>query len=562
MEWGSDAVADMIRACGVEYISLNPGASYRGLHDSLVNHLGNDRPAIVLCLHEEHAVAVAHGYAKVTGQPMAVALHSNVGLMHATMALYNAFCDRVPMLVLGGTGPWDAAQRRPWIDWIHTSADQAALVRPYVKWDDQPGSVSAAMESLARANLITRGYPSAPVYVCLDAAIQESELIDPVVMPDVDRHSCPPPPGPDRDGLEKVRALLQGAKRPVFLVGRVSRSVDAWSRRIELAELVEANVLTDLRAGSAFPTAHRLHVAPPSTFLLTPEGAETLRSADVILALDWVDLGGTLRQAFGSEKVTAKVISCTCDHVLHNGWSKDHGELPVTDVLVACHPDALVASLLDGLTNSEERSSPASIPRTPVARVTESGTADLDQRALTQSLRAALDDQTTCLVHVPLGWQSDAWDFDHPLAYLGKDGGGGLGSGPGMAVGAALGLRGSERLAVAVLGDGDYLMGATALWTAAQLKLPLLVVVANNGTYLNDEVHQERVARTRGRPIENRWVGQSITEPRPDLAALARSMGLTGYGPIKRTADLQPCLNEARETASQGPVVVDVHVAC
>src|SRR4051795_13264440 len=151
-EWTSDAVADMLRALEVPFVALNPGASYRGLHDSLVNHLGNERPEIVICLHEEHAVAVAHGYAKVTDRPMAAGLHANVGLMHATMALFNAFCDRVPLIAIGATGPVDAAARRPWIDWIHTAADQAAIVRPYVKWDDQPASAAAAVEALARAD--------------------------------------------------------------------------------------------------------------------------------------------------------------------------------------------------------------------------------------------------------------------------------------------------------------------------------------------------------------------------------------------------------------------------
>src|SRR5437660_4699379 len=170
MAWGSDAMAEVLRRLELPYVSLNPGSSYRGLHDSLVNYLGNQSPQLIVCLHEEHAVALAHGYAKVTGRPMAVALHSNVGLMHATMGLYNAFCDRVPMLVIGATGPLDAAQRRPWIDWIHTAADQGALIRGYVKWDDQPGSVAAALDSLVHGYTATTSYPSAPVYVCLDSA--------------------------------------------------------------------------------------------------------------------------------------------------------------------------------------------------------------------------------------------------------------------------------------------------------------------------------------------------------------------------------------------------------
>src|SRR5262249_14811118 len=115
--WGSDAVADMLRALRIEFIALTPGPSFPGLHDSLVHHLGNTRPRTLLCLHEESAVAIAHGYARAAQRPMAVALHANVGLMHATMAIFNAWCDRVPMLLLGGVGPVDAPQRRPWVDW-------------------------------------------------------------------------------------------------------------------------------------------------------------------------------------------------------------------------------------------------------------------------------------------------------------------------------------------------------------------------------------------------------------------------------------------------------------
>ena len=185
--WGSDAIAAMLRALGVPYIALNPGASYRGLHDSLVNFLGNTRPQILLCLHEESAVSIAQGYAKVSGRAMGVLLHSNVGLMHGTMPIFNAWCDRVPMLVLGATGPWDAARRRPWIDWIHTAADQGALVRDYTKWDNQPASIPAAWEALLRAAQIADTAPRGPVYVNLDAALQEDRIGELPQLPDVAR---------------------------------------------------------------------------------------------------------------------------------------------------------------------------------------------------------------------------------------------------------------------------------------------------------------------------------------------------------------------------------------
>src|SRR6202047_4828653 len=163
--WGSDAIAAMLRELDIPYVALNPGASYRGIHDSLVNYLGNTRPRMLLCLHEESAVALAHGYAKVTGRPMAAFVHSNVGLMHATMAIFNAWCDRTPVLVLGATGPMDSTRRRPWIEWIHTARDQGALIRNFTKWDDQPASIGAAQEAILRAWLIANTAPQGPVYV-------------------------------------------------------------------------------------------------------------------------------------------------------------------------------------------------------------------------------------------------------------------------------------------------------------------------------------------------------------------------------------------------------------
>src|SRR5437762_1924749 len=220
--FGSDVVAATLRALGIPYVALNPGSSYRGLHDSLVNFLGNTAPQMLLCLHEEHAVAIAQGYAKVTGRPLAVVVHANVGLMHATMAIFNAWCDRMPVLVLGATGPVDASKRRPWIDWIHTARDQGALVRPYTKWDDQPASPGAAREALMRALWIANTTPQGPVYVNFDAEMQEAKLAEPLPPIDTTRFMPPAASVPDAEAVAKATALLKGAKSPVILIGRTS----------------------------------------------------------------------------------------------------------------------------------------------------------------------------------------------------------------------------------------------------------------------------------------------------------------------------------------------------
>src|SRR5258705_1530351 len=218
--FGSDVVADTLRTLEIPYIALNPGASYRGLHDSIVNFLGNETPQMLLCLHEESAVAIAHGYAKVTGKAMAAAVHSNVGLFHATMAIFNAWCDRTPVIVLGATGPVDAAKRRPWIDWIHTARDQGAIVRNYTKWDDQPASPAAAREAIIRATWIANTSPMGPVYINLDAEMQEAKLPEPLPPIDVARYMPPAQPSASPEQIKEAAALLKAGKHPVMLVDR------------------------------------------------------------------------------------------------------------------------------------------------------------------------------------------------------------------------------------------------------------------------------------------------------------------------------------------------------
>src|SRR5262245_53850005 len=555
--WGSDAVAATLRVLDIPYVALVPGASYRGLHDSIVNFLGNERPQMLVCLHEEHTVAIAHGYTRVSGRMMAAALHANVGLMHAVMAIFNAWCDRVPVLLLGATGPGDAAKRRPWIDWIHTARDQGGLVRDYTKWDDQPASAGAAQESLLRAALLANTAPCGPVYICLDAALQESRL-DALPPPaDVARFASPASARPAPELVARARQLLDSAKRPVLLAGRVGRSESAWRSRVALAEKLGARVLTGLKQAAAFPTDHPLHSAPSSTFL-SPAGAEVLRAADVVLSLDWLDLAGTLKSAYGASEIGAKIIQISVDLYSHRGWSMDYQGLPPVDCHLLAEPDVAVPLLLDALSRRAPAQTPMPTPNpVPVPAAGEPTVA-----ALAAALNEALGDADACFLRVPLSWDGSYRAFRQPLDYIGQDGGAGVGSGPGMAVGAALALRETGRLPVAVMGDGDYLMGATALWTACHYRIPLLVVVANNRSYFNDELHQERVARERGRPVENRWIGQRIADPDIDLAAIGRAQGAVGFGPIIDSGNLVRELREAIDAVRGGAVaVVDVRVA-
>jgi thiamine pyrophosphate-dependent acetolactate synthase large subunit-like protein len=558
MQYGGDAIAELLRRLDFEYVTLNPGASFRGLHDSIVNYLGNEKPEMLVCLHEEHALAMAHGYGKALLRPLLSIVHANVGLMHAIMPTFTAWLDRVPVVLLGANGPVDATQRRPYQDWIHTSQDLAAMLRNFIKWDDQPASIDAALESIVRAYQIACTPPYGPTFVSLDATLQEARLTGPVVFPDLARLRPPEPTIPTRADVKRVRDLLAGAKHPVLMLGRMSRSVEAWKQRVALAERLGARVVTDLRTAASFPTDHPLHCSPPSA-RPGKEAAAAIAAADVILALDYVDLAGTLGTVFGTRRCDATIVTCSVDRYIHNGWSMDHQQIVPADISLAADIDAFVDALFAEL---------PSRPHAVAARRAANGagaTANTDEaiglRAFVSGVMAATAEHEPTFIRMPIGASAADLLFKDPLSFLSVGGGGGIGIGPGNAVGAALALRGSGRLPVAMLGDGDFLMGATALWTAVANKIPLLIVIANNRSYFNDESHQEKIAHDRGRPAERKWIGQRLDDPAIDLAGMARVQGAQGMGPIEKRSALGPALADAIRAVKAGAVcVVDVRI--
>src|SRR5262249_26701377 len=336
-EFGSDVVVNLMRAFGIEYAAMNPGATFRGIHDSLVNYGGNQQPELILCCHEEIAVSLAHGYAKAAGKPMAAVVHNIVGLQHASMAIFNAFCDRVPVLVLGGTGPMDTARRRPWIDWIHTALVQGNLVRDYVKWDDQPASVAAIPEAFARAYRIAMTEPKGPVYLCFDADLQEGRLDRPVPLPDPARVAPASPPQADVRVLEDAARLLCEAEFPVILVESLTPHPRARAALQRLAELLAAPVIDlgdEHRGRSCFANTHPLD--------LSGAKREMIREADVVLALDVQDFLGTLGEVDRTTREVqpvsdrrVKIIGVSLNDYAVRGWAQTYLsraplDLPIT----------------------------------------------------------------------------------------------------------------------------------------------------------------------------------------------------------------------------------------
>ena len=561
MKWGSDVVAETTRRLDLKYIALVPGASYRGFHDSIVNYLGNENPQMVICLHEEHAVSIADGYGKVTETPMAVALHANVGLLHAAMPIFNAWCDRTPMIIFGATGPVDAHLRRPWIDWIHTAKDQGAVIRDYTKWDDQPASAQAAVESVLRANQITRTAPRGPVYICLDAGLQESKLTEEIVIPDASRFAPGPTPAVSPASIQQTLKAVERAKFPLILAGRVSRDQGDWDRRVRLAEALGAAVLTSSNDPSAFPTTHPLHFAAPCV-RPNKAAAALIEKADVVISLDWLDLAGVLRLSLGKsqtqEPAAKTIIHCSVDNYRTNGWSMDHQALPAVDIPVLAEPDQFVGQLLDALgavkaqklTMRNEMKTLSHWNDTKFAKFSRNDEMTMWDMAMT--MRDYAKGKAVTFARLPIGWPGEAYEFDSPLSFMGNDGGGAVGTGPGHSIGTALALKDSGRLTIGVIGDGDYLMGVSALWTASHFNIPVMIVVADNRSYFNDELHQERVANMRNRPPQNRWIGQQIDNPRVDLVAMARAQGFDSEAPVTTADELMKALKKGAAIVANG----------
>ena len=561
--WGSDIAAQMLRNLGIKYIALNPGASYRGLHDSLVNYLGNRDPQILLCLHEDHVISIAHGYAKASDEMMASVLHSNVGLFHGLMGIYNAWCDRMPILILGATGPVVPEKRRPWIDWIHTSKDQGAVLRNFSKWDDEPRSIHGIVQSFLRANQIAKTKPSAPVYICLDAGLQEEALTESVEIPSVNRFAPAKDPSPSHEQLQEAVQFLTNANKPLILMGRVSRSSKGWKERIRLAQTLGASVLTSIRERSAFPTDHPLHVAHPF-FWLTAQAKEAVSSADCILSLDWPDLSGTLEQTFSDVTMfTGKMIHVSLDSVLHNGWSMDYFALSPVDLQIASGVDQFVSDLIPLIKDSTKakKQTPTLLKQEANLSYSQNANHEISPHDIEVALAKVRGEELFTLAHVTIGWVGDAYHFRDPLDFLGHDGGAGLAAGPGITVGASLALKDTKRIVVSVLGDGDFVQGVSALWTAAHYKLPALYIISNNRSNFNDEIHQQTVAIHRNRPVANRWIGQRIDDPCIDISALAKAQGVMSEGPVTDLLDLENALRRGLEVVRAGqPYLIDVHV--
>jgi acetolactate synthase I/II/III large subunit len=563
-----------MKAFDIEYAAFNPGATFRGIHDSIVNYGGNYMPEVIFCNHEEVSVAVAHGYAKAKGKPMIAIVHNMVGLQHASMAIFNAYIDRVPIMVLGGTGPMNTKRRRPRIDWIHTALVQGNQVRDYVKWDDQPFTLADVPDSFIRGYRIATTEPMAPIYINYDADIQEDSIAQPMEIPDVSRYAAPAPMQANPEALRKAAELLVNSKAPLIIADTLGRNPKTVPLLVELAELLAAPVV-DKGARFNFPTVNSLDA--------TDGARDLLANADVILALDVADIFGSLttvsKQTRDCEYVTkagVKLISISMNDMLVHSWAGDYQALQALDVPMCADTFVAVPELTklcrellgnDGKQAIDARRRELSDKHKSrrakwlADAQAKSSMKNISTAWLALELGEVIKKEDWVLVNGSSnGWARRLWDFTKPNQYLGASGGAGVGYGSGAAIGAALALKGTGKLAVDIQSDGDLLMTSSSLWTAAKHRIPLLIVMHNNQSFYNSEEHGIEVAKFRKRPVENAGIGTHVDDPAVDYAKMAQSFGVSAEGPVRQPADLRPALERGLKYVKekQLPYLVDV----
>lgn len=570
-KYQSDVIVDLLQAYDFEYIAINPGASFRGLHDSLVNY-GGDKPKMLVCQHEETAVQIAHGYAKATGRPMACILHDLVGLLHGQMAIYYAFTDRAPVFILGATGPMDESKRRPRSDWHHTAQSQGDAVRNFTKYDYQPHSIEGVPDSFMRAYSAMVTEPAGPVYLCYDAMLQEQPLTTALPPIDPAMKKAPAPMAADPAVLEEIVDVLLEAEFPYIMAEFTGRNPGNFGRLVELAEALGVAVW-DVNSALCFPNRH-----PQSLSMDT----DSLGRADAILALDVVDWEKAVAKLDSTNRKLTSYLREDCKWMevgFHEtgiaSWSLDYGRyLPKT--LSALGDPRLVMPQMTGIARARLEADPALAERIEArkakiaeisaanfARWEEEAKVDRDASPLTtarlaQEVYEVIREEDWVLAAGTLRtWTRKLWDFDEEYRHPGK----GLGTSTqiGMGLGVALAHKNSDKVVVTFQPDGDLMYDAGALWTAAKHEIPLLIVMFNNRAYYNDWHHQIRMARMRGTDEGKAHIGMDIFDPEPDFATIAKGMGMWAEGPIETPEDVGPAVARALEVVKSGkPALVDV----
>jgi acetolactate synthase I/II/III large subunit len=571
---GSDFMVDCLKSLGLEYIAANPASSFRGLHESLINYGGNVSPEFLTCSHEEISVAMGHGYFKVEGKPLGVLAHGTVGLQHATMALYNAWCDRVPVYVVVGNIR-DVQMRRPGVEWNHTAQDVGVIARDYVKWDDYPASLQHFAESSVRAYKFAMTPPTLPVLIVADAELQEDAVAEDAKLRIPKLPRVTDPQG-DPGAVAETARMLVNAESPVLIADRYARSAAGAKHLVALAEVLQCPII-DTSGRLNCPTRHPLNQST--------RARSHVAQADVILGLEMSDFWSLLnsyrdqvhRSSRSIVKAGARTVSLGSGDLYMKSNFQDFQRFADVDLAIAADAEATMPALIEQvrrLVNGEQKaayeargkklaaSHRADFERARVDATYGWDASPISTARLCMEVWAQIKDEDWSLVSPTASvsyWPQRLWTMDKPYHFLGDGGGMGIGYCASAATGAALANRKHGRLSVSLQNDGDLLMTIGVLWTAAHHNIPILHVMHNNRGYHQELMHVQRMANRHMRGIDRPHIGTTLREPFIDYAKIAQGMGVQAVGPITDPKDLAPALKRAIAIVKSGePALVDV----
>jgi acetolactate synthase I/II/III large subunit len=576
---GSDFMVDVIKKLDIKYLPANPASSFRALHESLINYGGNKMPEFLTCTHEESAVGMAHGYFKAAGKPLMTLCHGTVGLQHATMGIYNAWCDRVPVIVVGGND-LDAAHRPPGVPTIHSAQDINALVRDFTKWDDTPVSLQHFAQSFVRAYKIAMTPPYGPVAIALDAGMQQEPITENGEKLYIPRYVPTSPPQGDSGAVQEAARLLANAQNPVIVVDRAARTENGMRLLVQLAEALQALVI-DQGGRMNFPNTHYLR-RPPTA----------VNNADVIIGMELSDFWGTVNTHFDNGehgigvntskiKPDTKLISISSVDLNTKSNYQDFQRFQVVDVQMAADAEATLPALIEAVNVAISNDRKAAIEkrgeaakkafaegreRTKQAAALAWDASPISTARLSMETWAQIKDLDWSLVSssgIGNTWPNRLWPMDKHYRWLGASGGYGVGYGAPASVGAALANRDLGRFSVNIQADGDLMYAPGVLWTAARHKIPLLAVMHNNRGYHQEVMHVQRLSNFRNRVAslgkDMGPIGTSIENPDIEYHKLAESMGWWAKGPIKDPAELGSAIKQAVAVVKSGqPALVNV----
>lgn len=571
---GSDVMVDIIRSIGIPYIAINSGSSFRGLHESINNYGGNANPQILTCLHEEQAVGLAHGYTKASGKIMAVMCHGTVGLQHAAMAVYNAYADRVPMVIIAAAHG-DLKDRLSTVQWAHSAQDPVTVIRDYTKWDDTPLSLQGFAESFVRAIKIAQTPPMGPVVLIVDSHLQEEDASGIVVA--TPRLAPATAPLGDANAVRELAKWLVAAENPLLIADRLANTPAGMAVLIELAELLEAPVV-DLGGRMNFPSDHYLNH--------TARRRPLVADADLIVGIEMEDMWGvihtgvdTVHASFdrvASDGVRVATIGVN-DLFLKSNY-QSFGRYYPAELAISGDGEATLLLLVDevkrAMTPTRKRRNDgrraamlAEFKKMRAKAIADAAiawdAAPVSTARLCMELWGQIKDRPWALTVDAMFqsfWPQRLWDINQHHQFIGRSGAYGVGYGAPSSVGAALAHRDAGRLAVNIQSDGDFLYVPGVFWTAAHHKIPLLSVMHNNGGYHQEAMHLQRMASRRNRGLaDSASVGNAFHQPAPDYAAIAKGLGVWSAGPVTDPAAVGPAITRALQVIDSGePALIDV----